>query len=190
MAQDISRRFVRHEEEIRAASKPDRVHRDGIGDNDDAPAGAAIGATENLIEQMRIRRINRNDHVRPKARQQCAQSMFHREQESEISAEIFLSIERPVKRRPHARRTADHGEIPAPRQIIERPIGFGEQIVQFDVRRIVTNEGQTVAQAARGAVVSFAETGGENQDFFHDSLGQSVARRMRGDFNGYLSSAK
>src|SRR5476649_133064 len=116
--------------------------------------------------------------------------MFHREQESKISAEIFLSIERPVNRRPHARRTADHGEIPAPRQIIERPISFGKQIVQLDMRWIVTNEGKTVAQTTRGAVVPFAKTGGENQDFFHDSLGQSAARRMRGDFNGYLSSAK
>jgi hypothetical protein len=36
---------------------------------------------------------------------------------------------------------------------------------------------KTLANPARGAVVSFAEAGGENENFFHVGIG-------RGEFNG------
>jgi peptidoglycan/xylan/chitin deacetylase (PgdA/CDA1 family) len=56
-----------------------------------------------------------------------------------------------------------------------------------DLRRDLAD---AIAKATGGAVMSFAEAGGQDQDLFQEWLGQQAGAEVAGEFNGYLPRAK
>ena len=75
-------------------------------------------------------------------------------------------------------RAVDHPHVEDARPIVRRAVGFGEKIVEFDVHALGRDFAEAVANAAGGAVMSFAVAGGEDQNFFQDSLGLPAVARL------------
>ena len=119
-----------------------------------------------------------------------AQIIFQGKENAEIAGEFFLAIEPPVNNAPDARQAIDHPHVEDARPIVPEAVGFGEKIVELDVRAVGRNFAQAIADAAGGAVMSLAESGGQDENFFQDSLGQRARAKVAGEFNGYLPSAK
>src|SRR3979411_2201267 len=66
----------------------------------------------------------------------------------------------------------DNPEIGSADEFEPNRIRLGQQIPHFDLHRSVRDFHQTSAHTAGRRVVSFAETGGEDEDAFHSSLGK------------------
>ena len=64
------------------AAKPNCIHGDRIGHEDNSPEGCAVRVAEQLIQQIRVSRIDRDDYIWPKAHQKNAQAVFEQEKES------------------------------------------------------------------------------------------------------------
>ena len=127
---------------------------------------------------MRIRGIDRDNHIRPKSRQHSAQLVFQREEDAKIPAEFFLPVEPPINHPPHSRSAINHPQVKDARPIIADAVGLGEEIVQLHVRPPGRDPAQAIPDAASGAIVSFAESGGQDQDFFQNSLGWQARRKL------------
>src|SRR6266480_8085838 len=96
----------------------------------------------------------------------------------ETLVEILLAIQPAVNGSPSAGREIDQCEIAPSDEFVDRPVGFGEQIAQFNfgVRR--GDADQPITNSSSGAVVTLPKAGGENQySFFHNSLGKSRRKR-------------
>src|SRR6202030_2729575 len=183
---------------IGAALIPDGVHADRVGHHDDALVLRRAAAAEHLVEHVGIGGVNRDDHIRLQALQQSAQINFQREKNAEVADKIGLAIEPAVDHAPDARSAVDHPHVEDARPIVYHPVGLGEKIVQLDVDAVGRDLAEAVADPARGAVMSFAVAGGEDEDVFQDSLGPASAKAtarqapagLGGEFNGYLAPAK
>src|SRR4029453_19145838 len=122
----------------------------------------------------------------------------------EFCIEIFLAFEPAINGTPCARREINQRQVAFSHQLINGAVGFGKQIAQFYLRPFRGNASKTIANSARGAVVTFPETRREDQySFFHSLSGhpntdwKTPATRQRGrklpkhsEFNGYLHRAK
>src|SRR5205809_251133 len=98
--------------------------------------------------------------------------IFEPRESPEILIKIFFVIEPAINVSPRARPTVDHREISPSHKLIHRSVGLCDQVTQFDIRRW-RDTGQSIANSSRGAVVTLSKTGGEDQDLFHDSLGEA-----------------
>src|ERR1700730_16655949 len=100
----------------------------------------------------------------------------------EFCIEIFLAFEPAINGTPCAGREINERQVAFPHQLVNRPVSFGKQIAQFHLRPFRGDARQTIANSARGAVVTFSEARGEDQySFFHSLSGQRNA-------NGKLAS--
>ena len=97
-------------------------------------------------------------------------------------AKIRALIDPGINRRPNTRRAIDPDEISPPRDLVYAAKRFRKQIATFN-GRIGCDLRESVANSTRGTVVSFAKTGGKNENFFHGGNGA-------GEFNGILRRAK
>src|SRR5207247_11331162 len=129
------------------------------------------GFFSNFSEHTRIRRESANHHVRLKSVEQRAEMIVQSVESREFRIEICLAIEPSVNNSPGARREIDQSEVAFSHQLVDDAIGFGEQIVQFHFDPLRREAGQTVANAARGAIVTLSKAGGKDQvSFFHSLL--------------------
>ena len=182
--------LVREEKIVGTAPIPNRVHADRIRNDDDALVLRRAFPAQQLIEHVGIGRVDRDNDVRLKTREHSAQVIFQREEDAKIADEILLPVEPPVDDAPDPRSAIDHPHVEDPRPVVAETVGLGEKIVQLDVRAFGRNLAQAIADAAGGAVVALAEPGGQDQDFFQNSLGQQARAKVAGEFNGYLVAAK
>ena len=74
------------------------------------------------------------------------------------------------------RRAIDPEKISPPRDLVYAAKRFRKEVATFD-RCVGRDLCESVANSTRGAVMSFAKTGGKNENFFHDGNGA-------GEFNG------
>ena len=70
-------------------------------------------------------------------------------------------------------RAIDGEEIHAPDKLVDWSECFREKVATFD-RRLGRDLGETIADSASGAVMALAESGGKNEDFFHDGRRRGV----------------
>src|SRR5205823_703673 len=98
------------------------------------------------------------------------------------TTKIRALIDPGINGRPGTRCAIDPDEISAPYDLVESSKCFRKQVAAFD-GRVGRYLRESVANSTRGAVMSFAETGGKNENFFHDGNGA-------GEFNGILRRAK
>jgi len=100
----------------------------------------------------------------------------------EFRIEIFLAFEPAINGTPCAGREINERQVAFPHQLVNRPVSFGKQIAQFHLRPFRGDARQTIANSARGAVVTFSEARREDQySFFHSLSGDRNA-------NGKLAS--
>jgi hypothetical protein len=179
--------LVWDEKIIRGTSVPDRIDRDGIGDDDNAMARSI--RSKNLRENVRIGREDRNNRVRLKPGEQIGESIFNgRKEAAQILVHRCLAIEPPIHTTPGPRPPVDQGQVSFAHEFVERAVGFGEEIVYFDFR-IWRDPRETIPNSARRRIVTFAEARRENQNFFHESLRKISGENGR-KFNGYFNAAK
>ena len=113
---------------------------------------------------------SRDDGVRLKTIYQAAEIFLEAVKALESLVEIFFLIEPVVNVAPQFRPVVDKCEIRPPDNFIERAKGLRKQIAQFDFN-LRCNPCQACANASRRAIVSFTESGGEDQNSFHVLLG-------------------
>jgi hypothetical protein len=90
----------------------------------------------------------------------------------EFCIEIFLAFEPAINGAPCAGREINERQVAFSHQLVDRPVGFGKQIAQFYLRPFRSDARQTIANSARGAVVTFPEARREDQNsFFHEVSG-------------------
>jgi len=100
----------------------------------------------------------------------------------EFCIEIFLAFEPAINGTPCAGREINERQVAFPHQLVNWPVSFGKQIAQFHLRPFRGEARQTIANSARGAVVTFSEARREDQySFFHSLSGHRNA-------NGKLAS--
>jgi len=126
--------------------------------------------------------------------------LFEPSESLEFLIVIRLAIEPAINDSPGARREIHQREIASSHELVNWSIGFGEKIPQFHLGSVRRDAGQSIAHSARGAVVAFSETSGQNQySLFHNSLSRyetkaqertEVYSRRHSEFNGYLRQAK
>jgi hypothetical protein len=137
------------------------------------------------MQQIGIRRECGNDCVRLKALKQAREMLFEHRKTLEIPIKIPLSIQPPINVTPRSWPTIYHFQIGLAGELIKTAIGLGEEIVQLNFG-VGGDLFQSVANAAGGGVVAFPKTDTEQQDFFHDSLGNCPSKRnpeyFRGEF--------
>src|SRR6266508_452200 len=86
----------------------------------------------------------------------------------EFGIEILLAFEPAINGTPCARREINNRQIAFSDELVHRPVGFGKQIAQLDLRPFRGDASKTITDSARGAVVTFPETRSEDQySFFH-----------------------
>lgn len=166
---------IRDQEIIGAATEPNRVHRDGIGHDYDPLAIGRAGRPEHFIEHVGVGGIDRDDDVGPEAGEQPAEVMLQGEKDFEVAGEVLLPVEQAVNYSPAPRRLVDEREIGSPRPIIGHAIGVGKKVMQLDQRFPTRDLREAIPNPARRAVMSLAESGGEDQNFFQDSLDRGGA---------------
>ena len=171
------RLVVRHEKQIARATKPDRIHRDRVGDANHPPE-SRNGITQNSLQQMRVGRINRHHRRRLKAQEQLAQTALRLEKPAHVGAVILLPIGPPVDFLPGARRAIDQREVAFSRPVVRESIGLGKKIVHLDHGRAARHRREAVAHSAGGGVVAFAKTGAQNQDAFLHFVRLGSRRRV------------
>ncbi len=92
----------------------------------------------------------------------------------------FIEIPYPIKPAinvaPGARPLTNYRQVSFADDFIDGAVRFGKEIAQIHLEPAGRNTLQPIAHTARRAVVTLPETGGENQDFFHDSLGKRPRR--------------
>src|SRR5215510_13017138 len=94
----------------------------------------------------------------------------------EFSIEIFLAFQPAIDRTPCARREINERQVALSHELVNRPVGFGKQIAQFDLRPFWGDAGQTIANPACSAIMTFPETRREDQySFFHTLSGHRNA---------------
>ena len=201
-------RVVRQKKIIGAALVPDRVHGKRIGDDDDAFAAGVSDRPEHLVEHVGVGGINGDDDVGLEAAEEAAEMFLEREEDAEVAGEFLPAIEPAINAAPGLRPLVDQAEIDLARPSVGRAVGFGEEIVHLDAHLASGDLEQALANAAGGAVVTFAEGGGQDQNFFQNSLGSAFAKRYGAagplftfagarfagsgvrEFNGYLWRGK
>jgi membrane protein len=100
----------------------------------------------------------------------------------EFCIEIFLAFEPAINGTPCTGREINERQVALPHQLVNRPVSFGKQIAQFHLRPLRGDARQTIANSARGTVVTFSEARREDQySFFHSLSGHRNA-------NGKLAS--
>jgi hypothetical protein len=182
--------LVREEKIVGAAPIPNRVHTNRIRDNDHAFVPRRAFPAQQLVEHVWIGRIDRDNHVRLEPRQRSAQIFLQREEDAKIPGKFFLPIEPSVNHAPDPRSAIDHPQVEDPRPIVSEAVGLGKEIVKLHMRALGRDFANAIADAAGGAIMSFAETGGQDQDLFQNSLGWQARAEVAGEFNGYLFPAK
>ena len=186
IAHDSCALFVRDQEIICRRAIPNRVDRNRVGDDGDVFA-AALGS-QNLLQQIRIRRKGRDDYLRLKTVEQAAEILLEAVESLESFVEIFFAIEPVVNVAPRFRPAVDESEIGAPDNLVKCAERFREQIAEFDFN-FWRDPRQAGANASGRAVVSLTKSGGEDQNSFHDTV-SIFPPAMRRKFNGYFRSAK
>src|SRR6266487_1651502 len=94
----------------------------------------------------------------------------------EFCIEIFLAIEPAINCPPCAGRKINERQVAFSHQLVNRPVIFGKQIMQFHLRPFWSDPRQTIANSARSAVVPFPEARREDQySFFHSLSGHRNA---------------
>src|SRR4030095_2108676 len=94
----------------------------------------------------------------------------------EFCVEVFLAFEPAINGTPCAGREINQRQVAFSHQLVNRPVGFGKQIVQFYLRPLRGDARQSIANSTRGAVVAFSEARRENQySFFHSLSGHRNA---------------
>src|SRR6266852_2061802 len=90
----------------------------------------------------------------------------------EIFVKILFVIEPPVNDAPGTWPAVDEHEISFADGFVQSPVGLGEEIAQLHCG-IGRDTPQAIANAARRAVMAFTIARRQDQDLFHDSLGES-----------------
>jgi hypothetical protein len=167
-SQDRGALFVWSEEVIGGAAIPDVVDGDRVGHDDDAFAEPV--EPQDLLKQVGISWKGGSDYVWLKAIEQSSEVFLEPGKSLEILVIILLAIEPAVDASPYTRRKINYPKITPPNQFVEQGVGFGKQIAQFHLRPFRGNAGQSIANSARGAIVTFPETRREDQYSFFQSL--------------------
>ena len=190
MKEDVGALLIGEEEIIGAATVPDGIDADGVSDDDDALMLRLVVAAEEFVEHVGIGWVNGNDDVRLKLFEQAAETFFEGEEKAKIVGEVFLVIEEAIDGAPETWGAMDHSHVDEAGPVVGEAVGIGEKIVEFDLGGGVGDLAEAIAEAAGGAVMSFAKSGGQDQDFFQSWLGRGCSPEIAGEFNGYLSPAK
>src|ERR1700736_882838 len=169
ISDDGSALFVGDDKVIGRRAVPNRVNCDRI--RDDGDVFAALFTSQDLLQQIGIGWKRRNNDIRLEAVEQAAEIFLEAAESLESFIEIFFAIEPVVNVAPRFRPAVDQGQVRAPDNFVERAKRFREQIAEFDFD-LWSDPRQPGANTARSAVVTLAKSGGEDQNSFHDSLGQ------------------
>src|SRR5947207_6462677 len=98
----------------------------------------------------------------------------------ETLVQILLAIQPAVNGSPSAGREIDQCEIAPSDEFVDRPVGFGEQIAQFNIGLRRGRTDQPIMNSSSGAIVTLPKAGGKDQySFFHNSLGKSSRKRSK-----------
>ena len=125
---------------------------------------------------MRIGWKYRNDYVRPIVPDNFGQALAGWKEPAQAGAKFFLFIDPGIERCPGVGQAIDRAEVGATHHRIDKAKCFGKNVADLNLGFGGYLQ-KSLANSARGAVVSFAESGGENENFFH-------VRIRRGEFNG------
>ena len=121
---------------------------------------------QQVIENMGIGWINRDHDIGLKLGQKSGETILQGDENAIIRGKFFLSIEPVIDCAPDSGSAADHSHVEDSGPVISQSIGFREKIMQLDVGSLGRDPANAIAEAAGGAVMSFAKPGGQDQDLF------------------------
>lgn len=99
---------------------------------------------------------------------------FQGKKNAKTTLKFLLSVEPTIDVTPGPRAVVDEAKIDLPREGVGRAVGLREKIMNLNTRLAPRDLKEALANATGGAVMALAETGGQDQNFFQDSLGRPV----------------
>src|SRR5580700_9330826 len=165
---------VGHNKVITRATVPDRIYGNRISHYRDLRKSPGFADRQNLVNDIAIQWIRRNNGVGFKLAKQFGHGAFEPGQHRHVRFHELRSINHIVDLPPNPRGTIDGCDVGAPQELVQPAVTAIEQVDDLYSDLIAGHHFQSISNISSCRVMAFAESSSEDQNLLHASQKKEV----------------